>query len=88
MTLMKKYTVSVFGEKYSLVTDEEETFFLSCVEFADSLMYSLARAKNHNEDSKKIAILAALHITLQLKNMQRRAVETEKTLNNLVNLLN
>ena len=70
MDMVKKYKASIFGELYTLVSDETEDVLLDCARQVDALMRELAE-KSGLADSKKIAVLAAMQFACELKNCQR-----------------
>ncbi|MGC2309993.1 MAG: cell division protein ZapA [Candidatus Babeliaceae bacterium] len=83
MNVLKKYNVTFFGQNYPLVTDEEETYFLSCVEQVNSLMHGIAQ-KGNQGDIKKVAILTALQIALQLKKNERSSENSQTRVQKLI----
>ncbi len=61
---LQKYKVSLFGEIYSLVSDESESLLLNSASLVDSLMKEVAQ-QTRCTDTKRLAILVALHLAQQ-----------------------
>ena len=57
----KKYTMTIFGDQYVLVSDEAQEHVMKITMFVDSLMQEIAQATKLS-DAKKVAVLAALQI--------------------------
>lgn len=68
-TKAKKYDVTIFGDTYSLVSDEKYDAVVRSAEYLDELMQDIS-AKSRALDTKKIAILAALHIAHELHSLK------------------
>jgi len=66
MNTLKKYKISIFGESYTVVSDESEEHLTSSAQRVDTLMRQIAE-KSGISDSKRIAVLAALQCATQLK---------------------
>lgn len=60
----KKYKVAIFGEQYTLVSDESEDLVERSVVAVNTLMHDIA-AKAPSLDTEKIAMLALLQIALK-----------------------
>lgn len=69
MGIMKKYKVSIFGESYTLISDESEEGLAVSAQHVDELMRNLAE-KSGLSDTKRIAVLASLHIATKLKQVE------------------
>lgn len=65
----KKYKVTIFGDAYTLVSDESESHVTQSASKLDELMAELARHSGIT-DTKKLAILAALQIASQAQNFE------------------
>lgn len=59
MSNVKQYKVTIFGDHYSLMSDESEETVLKAAAFVDKTMNEIAE-KSKLQDVKKVAILAAL----------------------------
>lgn len=56
---LKKYRFTIFGEAYSLVSDEPEELLQAAAHSIDTLMRGIAQ-QSQIGDPKKIAVLAAM----------------------------
>ena len=70
MNTLKKYKVSIFGESYSLVSDEPEEHLVFSAQYVDEVMKNIAD-KSGISDQKRIAVLTALQLASRLKNYER-----------------
>ncbi len=77
METLKKYKVSIFGESYTLVSDEREEHVLLSAQQIDCLMRDLAE-KTGLADTKRIAVLAALQVACEFKNTYALLEESER----------
>ncbi|MCX5924482.1 MAG: cell division protein ZapA [Candidatus Dependentiae bacterium] len=68
---LKKYKARIFGESYSIVSDEEDEFVLEVVRRVDSAMKEISAQNKMVVDTKKIAVLAALKATEELLVMEQ-----------------
>lgn len=59
MSNVKQYKVTIFGDHYSLMSDESEETILKAASFIDTMMKEIAE-KSKLQDGKKVAVLAAL----------------------------
>jgi cell division protein ZapA (FtsZ GTPase activity inhibitor) len=59
MNGVKQYKVTIFGDHYSLMSDEPEERILKVASSLDAMMKEIAD-KSRLQDGKKIAVLAAL----------------------------
>ena len=59
MSNVKQYKVTIFGDHYSLMSDESEETVLKAASFIDTMMKEIAE-KSKLQDGKKVAVLAAL----------------------------
>lgn len=66
-----KYTVSVFGDTYTLVSDEPREHILDVAATVDLLMQEIAQ-KSNCDDGKRVAVLAALKLAAGLREQQYR----------------
>lgn len=72
------YSVKIGDETYTIVTDEQESLFLSAVQLVDSLVKDM-QAAGFN-DRKKIAIMAALYVATQLMAEKNKVIDKEREL--------
>lgn len=61
---VKKYTVSILGENYSLLSDEASDTVLRAAHVVDSCMQEIL-AKSPSLDKAKVAVLTALRLALE-----------------------
>jgi cell division protein ZapA len=61
----KKYTVTIFGESYSIVSDESETVLLESVRLVDELMRELSGTFKSKE-TPRMAVLTAVQLAHRL----------------------
>ncbi len=66
---MKNIKVSIFGEGYSLISDESEEHIASVARRVDTLMREIAQQSSIT-DPKRIAVLVALRLASDLKNQE------------------
>jgi len=72
----KKYTVHIFGEPYTLVTDEPEAAIMESVARVNALMHELSDTFKSKE-TKRLAILTALHSTHSVINLEAHVKQAE-----------
>ena len=65
MNTKKSYKVTIFGDQYTLVSDESEQRVVQSASLVDTLMKEIAAASKIS-DHKKIAVLAALRLASKL----------------------
>lgn len=68
---VERYTVEVFGESYSLVSDEGEGSVVQAAHQVDTLMQEISE-KLHGASAKRVAVLAALTLAHRLTAQDRR----------------
>lgn len=82
--ILKKYKARIFGEIYTIVSDEDDEFVLKVVHTVDAMMKEFAKAPVLMSDAKKIAVLTALKATEELlmlqQELQQDQIQTEKIL--------
>lgn len=64
----KKYKVVIFGEPYTLVSDEAEQHVVEAAAGVDKLMQEFAKQAGIN-DAKKLAVFVALQFSSELKRL-------------------
>ena len=79
---LKKYRARIFGDTYSIVSDEKEALILEAVKVVDSIMREIADA-SQAVDPKKIAVLTALKIAAKSLNYEA-VIEHEKRLSSRI----
>lgn len=85
---LKKYKARIFGELYSIVSDEEDDLVLEVVRKVDCLMKEISTKNNVVVDTKKIAVLAALKATEELLIMQEMIKKEQSQSDKILTLLN
>jgi cell division protein ZapA (FtsZ GTPase activity inhibitor) len=80
---VKKYTITVFGDSYTVVSDESEERILNAALLVDRLMKEIA-SKASDMPSQKVAILTALKIALQMQATSLEHDETKAAIKNLI----
>lgn len=86
MDKAKRYKVDIFGNEYTLLSDESHETVLEAAEYADRLMTQLSQGAPH-ADPKKIAVLAAVQLAsklLKLESQIERAKSIEADLSNYI----
>jgi len=80
----KKYTVTIFGDQYTLVSDEAQEHIMRVASLVDSLMQGIAETSKVS-DTKKIAVLASLQMAEKLLSLETGAEKKERRQQALVN---
>jgi cell division protein ZapA (FtsZ GTPase activity inhibitor) len=86
--ILKKYKARIFGEVYTIVSDEDDGFVLDVVHKVDSLMKDLAAKPTMMGDAKKVAVLIALKATEELLSLQQELQQETKHCEKIMMLLN
>lgn len=73
---LKKYTVNLFDEQYTIVSDDPEQDVYQSVDYLNQCMEILAEESNL-KDAKKLALLTGLQLSQELLRMQRMLMENE-----------
>ncbi len=81
-TELKKYRARIFGDTYSIVSDENEILILEAVKILDSTMREIADEAQH-VDPKQIAVLTALKIASRALRIEA-VMEQEKRLSSRI----
>ncbi len=68
----KKYNVTIFGDPYVLISDNEPNHIMNVAARVDSLMQNIAEAAK-SSDTKKVAVLAALQLAEKLVALENAA---------------
>jgi|GEM_PF-696286 len=67
------YKVDIFGESYVLISDESADFVLNSALLVDELMREIVK-KSARIETKKVPILAAVQLALQLVSLKHELV--------------
>ena len=73
----KKYTVTIFGDQYVLVSDEGREHVMKIASIVDSLMHDIADVSQLS-DAKKVAVLANLRMADKILTLESEAEKSEK----------
>lgn len=79
MDEIKKYVLTILDEQYSIVSDESETLVLKAAAKVDSLMREVVE-KAPSLDKRKVAILAALRISIENERSQQNSKSLDDSL--------
>jgi cell division protein ZapA (FtsZ GTPase activity inhibitor) len=82
----QKYRVSIFGQTYSLVSDESEEQLLAAAKSVDRMMREIA-PQSTEVDVAKVAVLTALRLTLENADLTQQVNEHAASHTRLMNLL-
>lgn len=74
---VKKYTVTILGEPYTVVSDELESDIVTASTLVNSLMQEIAHRASHNSNYDR-AVLTALKLALSVTRL-----ESEQEKNNI-----
>jgi cell division protein ZapA (FtsZ GTPase activity inhibitor) len=83
---LKKYRARIFGDTYSIVSDEKETLILEAVKIVDSAMREIAEA-SPVVDPKKIAVLTALRIATRALHVEAVMEQEKRFSSRIMNVL-
>lgn len=78
----KKYTVTIFGDQYVLLSDEESKHVMHVTSLVDSIMREITE-KSKLSDTKKIAVLTSLQLADRCLSLEAKI---EKQSNNYESL--
>ncbi len=82
----KNYKVQIFGDQYTLVSDEAEDSLIKAATLVDDIMQSISKSYQI-ADSKKIAVLTALRIVHKSIILEGELDRNEQKMAVLVNLI-
>ncbi len=85
--ILKKYKARIFGETYTIVSDEEDEFVLRVVHKVDTMMKEFAAKPMMMGDAKKTAVLVALKISEELLTLQESVEQDQIHIEKIVTLL-
>ena len=84
MNGVKKYSVSILNDAYTLVSDESELLVMAAASRIDTLMREISKK---GVDPKRAAVLAALKVSIDLLKIQEDHLEMESAVSSLINSL-
>ncbi len=70
------YRVQIFGDEYTVISDEPESQVIQAATLIDSLMHEIIQNAQQLADPKKIAVLAALRVASRLLDCEQ-SLETD-----------
>lgn len=82
----KNYKVQIFGDQYTLVSDEAEDSLIKAATLVDEIMQSISKSYQI-ADSSKIAVLTALRIVHKSIILEEELDRNEQKMAVLVNLI-
>ncbi len=82
----KSYSVRIFDDHYTLISDESERHIEESASMVDSLMKEIAE-KSTVTDPKKVAVLTALRIASDLAHMRAREGESGRKQDEIIEAL-
>lgn len=86
MKTAQHYKVTIFGDQYSLVSDESQEHMIKAAQLIDSLMRDVS-SKATNADAKKIAVLVSLQIASTLLKLESSAVQDKEKQKQLIEFI-
>jgi len=66
---LKKQTITIFDDKYTIVSDESEDNLAGAVEYTNRLMSSVS-VQSGIADKKKVAVLSALQMAMRVSELE------------------
>lgn len=87
MNTIKNYKVTIFGDQYTLASDEEHEVVLKAADIVDSLMKEIAQHSKIS-DAKKIAVLAALQIASKAAILESESEAVKRHKEKLIDRIN
>lgn len=82
----KKYSLRVFDDEYTILTDEPEEHVMRVAQHVDSIMNDIAQ-KSDGAHPKKVAVLAALKIASTMFNVESDLNKQNKQQEQLVGVI-
>ena len=71
MNDIDKYTVSLFGESYQIVSDENEEHLVETSQRVDQMMQDVSRESGIT-DYRRVAVLAALQLASNVQKLEQQ----------------
>lgn len=79
----KSCKVTIFGDEYTLVSNESEAHIIESAKLINTFMQEIA-SKSKSSDAKRVAVLAALRIASQVLQMEAQQEQKEQHMKSLV----
>lgn len=86
MNEAKRFDIQLYGESYSIISDESEEKVDEIAKHVDDLMRSIAQ-RTGLSDVKKIAVLTALKLATSLDKLEQASVGYEQACMKLAELV-
>jgi cell division protein ZapA (FtsZ GTPase activity inhibitor) len=83
----KRFDIQLYGESYSIISDESEDKVFEVAKQVDDLMNLIAR-RTGLSDVKKIAVLTALKLATNKNELENAAIGYDDTCKKLVDMVN
>ncbi|MEX0672175.1 MAG: cell division protein ZapA [Candidatus Babeliales bacterium] len=83
---LKKYTVTILGEPFSLVTDEEQEHVVKAAALADSTLQEI-KSQVSLADSRKVATLAILQLASKYIHLQDQQEKDNRIHQRLIEII-
>ena len=83
---LKKYTVTILGEPFSLVTDEPEEHVLQAAKKADLILQEI-KGQATSIDTQKVAILGLLQLASNSIHLEAKLASNGRIHENLIDLI-
>ncbi len=80
---VRKYTISILGESYTLLSDESESDVIQAAHHVDTLMRELVQKIPHAGNYDK-AILAALTLSLRIVTLESERENSKQALKTMI----
>ncbi len=76
MSDLKKQTITIFDDLYTVVSDEPENLFSQALDYTNRLMSSIS-IQSGIVDKKKVAVLTALQMAVQIQKLEEQLVSVK-----------
>jgi len=83
MNDVKTYQLEIFGDKYSLVSDESEDHVVAAAQMVDKYMREIADNVSIKSD-QRVAVLAAIRIASMLLQKESELSEQQRCVYNII----
>lgn len=84
---MKKYTVTIVGQTYTLLGDESEVDVIRAASKVDSFMKEIVQKSSHTNNNYNGAVLAALKLALQVVALESEQENGTQALKKLIDYI-
>lgn len=87
MSELRKQTITIFDDFYTIVSDEPEDLFSQAIDYTNNLMSSIS-LQCKIADKKKVAVLSALQMAIQIQKFEEQLLAVKNKENELVSSVN